>query len=99
MKIFSDAKNPDLEEQMNAEDEYLAELIKRDNEISYFKQKLEKTSEELEKEMILRKEKDKALGEKEKMIIDLAKMLKENNVSIERIIEKTKLSKNEIDNL
>jgi hypothetical protein len=30
----ADADNPDLEEQMNAEDEYLAELIKRDNEIS-----------------------------------------------------------------
>ena len=45
----ADADNPDLEEQMNAEDEYLAELIRRDNEISYFKQELEKTSEELEK--------------------------------------------------
>ncbi len=33
----ADADNPDLEEEMNAEDEYLAELIKRDNEISYFK--------------------------------------------------------------
>ncbi len=30
-------------------DEYLAELIKRDNEISYFKQQLDKTSKELDK--------------------------------------------------
>jgi len=109
----ADSNNPDLEEQMNAEDEYLAELIKRDNEISYFKQKLEKTSEKLEKtseklektsekleqEKILRRKKDKALSEKDKMIIDLAKTLKENNVSTEIIIEKTKLSKEEIDNL
>jgi len=91
---------------MNAEDEYLAELIKRDNEISYFKQQLEKTSGELErtsgelertsgeleKEKILRKENDK-------MIIDLAKTMKENNISVEVIIEKTKLSKQEIDKL
>ncbi len=50
----ADANNPDLEEQMNAEDEYLAELIKRDNQISYFKQ-------ELEKEKILSKEKDELI--------------------------------------
>ena len=102
----ADVNNPDLEEQMNAEDEYLAELIKRDNEISYFKQ-------QLEKEIILSKEKDKVLGEKDrvlgekdkalkekhKMIIELAKTLKENNIPIEIIIEKTKLSKGEIDKL
>ena len=49
--------------------------------------------------MMLNKEKDKALGEKDKMIIDLAKTMKENNISIEIIIEKTKLSKKEIDKL
>ena len=30
-------ENPELEDQMNAEDEYLTELIKRDNTISFFK--------------------------------------------------------------
>jgi len=120
----ADADNPDLEEQMNAEDEYLAELIKRDNEISYFKQQLdyekkinkekdkalgekdkalgEKDKEDKalgekdkalgEKDKVLG-EKDKALGEKDKMIIELVKTLKENNIPIEIIINKTKLSK------
>ena len=43
-----DSNNPDLEEQMYAEDEYLAELIRRDNTISFIKQKLDETSEQLE---------------------------------------------------
>lgn len=88
----ADADNPDLEEQMNAEDEYLAELTKRDNEISYFKQ-------ELEKERKLREKKDKALGEKDKMILELAKTLKNSNKSTEEIQELTKLSKEVIDSL
>ena len=88
----ADANNPDLEEQMNAEDEYLAELIKRDNQISYFKQQLDNTTKELDNEKKISLEKDK-------MIIDLAKTLKENNISMEIIIEKTKLSKKEIDEL
>ena len=98
--------NPELEEQMNAEDEYLAELIKRDNEISYFKNKFEKTSEELEKtsgelekEKRIRKEKDKALGEQNKIILNLAKILKDKNVLSDIIEKKTNLSKEEIDKL
>lgn len=81
----ADADNPDLEEQMNAEDEYLAELTKRDNEISYFKQELEKTAGELEKtadqlaqERELSKEKDKALSEKERILSEKDKALDEN---------------------
>ncbi len=46
--VIPDADNPELEEQMNVEDEYLAELIRRDNEISFFKQKLENTETKLE---------------------------------------------------
>jgi len=102
----ADANNPDLEEQMNAEDEYLAELIKRDNEISYFKQQFKKTSDELEKEKILRKEKDKALskkdktlGENKKIIFQFAKTLKNSGKTTEEIQEQTKLSKEEIDKL
>jgi len=44
----ADAEQPDLEEQMHAEDEYLAELRKRDNTISFFKEQLESTTQELE---------------------------------------------------
>lgn len=95
----ADADNPDLEEQMNAEDEYLAELVKRDNEISYFKQELEKrtgelerTTGELEQEREIRKEKEKALYEKDKMILDLAKTLKDSGKSTEEIQNLTKLS-------
>ena len=102
----ADADNPNLEEQMNTEDEYLAELIKRDNEISYFKLQLNNTTklldsatELLNNEKKTSKEKDKVLGEKNKMIIELAKTLKENNIAIEIIIEKTKLSKKEIEKL
>ncbi|MEA2043336.1 MAG: hypothetical protein U9N85_12410 [Bacteroidota bacterium] len=102
----ADADNPDLEEQMNAEDEYLAELIKRDNEISYFKQVLEKTTGELEKttgelehERELRKQKDKVLGEKDKIIIEYAKTLKDKGKPTEEIKKLTNLSKEVIDSL
>jgi hypothetical protein len=102
----ADADNPDLEEQMNAEDEYLAELIKRDNEISYFKQELEKTTGELEKTT---GELEKTTGEleqekklrkqKDKMILDLAKTLKDSGKSTDEIQKLTNLSKELIDSL
>ena len=109
----ADIDNPDLEKQMQAEDNYLKPLLRRDNKIAWFKlnkkqieeklenttKKLENTTEKLEKELKVSKEKDKALGEKDTMIIELAKTLKENNIPIEIIIEKTKLSKEEIDKL
>ena len=88
----ADRDNPDLEELMNAEDEYLAELIKRDNEISYFKQ-------ELEKERKINKEKDKVLNEKDKIILKFAKSLKDNGISIIKIQEQTNLSNEEINKL
>ncbi len=93
-------ENPELEDQMNAEDEYLTELIKRDNTISFFKQELEKTSEELEKisEKLEKTseelEKERKLKEHQKQIIvELAKTLKETGVSIEIIMQKTMLTK------
>ncbi len=96
----ADADNPNLEAQMNAEDEYLAELIRRDNEISYFKQELEKTSEKLEKEKQraeeerLQKEtaKQKELEAKQK----LAKKMIEYGEKIDEIMQVTDLSKDEI---
>ncbi len=77
---------------MQAENLYLKPLLRRDNKIS---QGLI-NKKQIEKKI---KEKDKALGEKDKMITDLAKTLKENNISIEIIMEKTKLSKKEIEKL
>ena len=116
----ADAENPELEDQMNAEDEYLTELIKRDNTISFFKQELEKTSEKLEKASEelektseelektseeLEKtseelEKERKLKEHQKQIIvELAKTLKETGVPIEIIMQKTMLTKEEIEKL
>ena len=102
----ADAENPDLEEQMNAEDEYLSELIKRDNKISFFKQKLEQTTQilqekdkKLEQTTQILQEKDKKLEKQQKIILELAKTLKESNVPIDIIMKKTNLSKEQIENL
>ena len=51
---------------------------------------MEKTSEKLEAEKRLVQEKDK-------LILDLAKTLKESNIPIEVIMEKTNLSKEQLD--
>jgi len=93
----ADRDNPDLESQMNTEDEYLAELIKRDNTISFIKLQLEKTSEKLEEKDRILEEKDKVLEENKKRLLELAKMLKENGFPMEVIIEKTNLSREEVD--
>ena len=102
----ADADNPDLEEQMNAEDEYLAELIKRDNEISYFKLKYTETTKELEeRDKVLKEkdkvleEKDKVLEEKDKIIVEYAKTLKDSGKSTDEIQKLTNLSKEVIENL
>jgi len=95
----ADADNPDLEEQMNAEDEYLAELIKRDNEISYFKLKYTETAKELEKKDKVLVEKDKALGENKKIILAYAKTLKNSGKLTDEIQKLTNLSKEEIESL
>jgi hypothetical protein len=78
----SSINNPNLEEQMFAEDEYLKTLIKRDNKITFLEELLDK--------------KGKALEDKDKVIIELAKTLKENGVSIDIIHKKTGLSIDEI---
>ncbi len=57
------AENPELEDQMNAEDEYLAELIRRDNEIAFFKEKFD--IEQKEKEEARKGEKKAKKGEEE----------------------------------
>ncbi|MBI4646920.1 MAG: hypothetical protein HY738_10090 [Bacteroidia bacterium] len=91
--------NPSLEEQMHAEDEYLQALIDRDNKISYYMEQLDNTKEQLDNEKELSQEKDKALNQKNNIILSFAKMLKENGVSPEEIHKKTQLSLDEIDKL
>ncbi|MCX6277297.1 MAG: hypothetical protein NT004_04265, partial [Bacteroidetes bacterium] len=44
----ADINNPNLEEKMFAEDEYLQALIDRDNKISFFKEQLDNTKEQLD---------------------------------------------------
>jgi len=76
--------NPDLEELMFAEDEYLKTLAKRDNKITFLEELLDKKDKALE-------DKDKALEMKEKVIIDYAKTLKTNGLTIIEIHYKTGL--------
>jgi hypothetical protein len=105
--------NPDLEEQMLIEDEYLKALIERDNKIAFFQEKFEMTKEALdlaqeqleqelkirqEKDLILQ-EKDQILQEKDRLIRNSVKMLKSIGVSIEDIQAQTGLSKAEIDQM
>jgi len=78
-------ENPDLENQMLVEDEYLSKLIERDNKISFYEQQLKTTFDELEQEK-------KARLEKENIIFELAKTLKESGFSNQQIAEKTGLS-------
>ena len=82
----ADVNNPDLEEQMNIEDEYLAELIKRDNEIIYFKQKYGESTVKLEREINKNK---KAMEQKNKA---MAKMMKKYGATNEEIEKETGLT-------
>ncbi|MBI4647820.1 MAG: hypothetical protein HY738_14830 [Bacteroidia bacterium] len=90
-------ENPLLEEQMYAEDEYLKALIKRDNKISFFEQKLvetekeldstkeqlDTTKEQLDHEIKLRENKNKALHEKNKALEEKDKALEEKDKALE----------------
>ncbi|MCX6277542.1 MAG: hypothetical protein NT004_05550, partial [Bacteroidetes bacterium] len=89
-----------------AEDEYLQALIDRDNKISFFKEQLDNTKEQLDNtkeqldntkeqldiEIELRRRSYKALDEKDKIIVDLAKTLKNSGMTIFEIQQKTGLS-------
>ena len=73
----ADSNNPDLEEQMYIEDEYLKALIDRDNKITYLGLKLEEKSKVLEEKDKALEEKDKALEEKDKALGEKDKALEE----------------------
>ena len=102
----ADSENPDLEEQMYVEDEYLKALIDRDNRITQLEEELDKRDKVLEeknkvleeKDKVL-EEKDKALEEKNQLIYDVVILLKRNWVSSEDISEKTGLSLEVIERL
>jgi len=102
-----------MENQMHAEDEYLRELIERANTILFYKDKWEKTTQELqtknqelEKERLeslqksqeLEKERQKR-EQQEKIILDLALRLKKSGMSATEIQAMTGLSLDEIQNL
>jgi len=92
-------ENPELEDQMHAEDEYLRELIERANTILFYKDKLEKTTQELQtKSQELEKERQKR-EQQEKIILDLALSLKKSGMRSTEIQTMTGLSLNEIQNL
>jgi len=102
--------NPNLEQQMFAEDEYLKTLIKRDNKISLLEELLDKKEKALEDKDKALEDKDKALEDKDKALeiqrlkakqlqYEFAKILKENGVSADEIHKKTSLSMDEIENL
>jgi len=95
----ADINNPDLEEQLYAEDEYLKVLIDRDNQISFFKEKAEANYKVIKaKDKALTEEKKRNI-ENKKIIIALAKTMKDSGVAIETIMQQTKLTKEEIENL
>ncbi len=88
----ADIDNPNLEKQMQAEDHYLKPLLQRDNKISW----LLLNKKQIETKL---KEQDKDLEDKNKVIIEFAKTLKENSVPIDVIHKKTGLPIDEIEKL
>lgn len=88
----ADIENPNLEEQMYAEDEYLKALIQRDNKIGAMEHIIEEKDKKLE-------ENKKELEENKKTIINLAKMLKQADYPIQEIQKQTGLSNDEIQRL
>ena len=102
----ADADNPNLENQMFAEDEYLSELIRRDNEIAFFKTKAEK--EQKEKEIAKEseqeaKKKEQEAKKKEQVakqnLIETAKFLKQQNIAVTKISQMTGFTISEIEKL
>ena len=86
--------NPELEEQMNAEDEYLSELIRMHNDIAFLKGKFEE--ERKEKEEARQGEREARQREKEANL-KLAKLMKSHGTPTEIIVKETGLSEQEIE--
>ncbi|MEN9443184.1 MAG: hypothetical protein RIS47_74 [Bacteroidota bacterium] len=94
----ADSDNPNLEEQMFAEDEYLKALVDRDNRISFLEEQLDKKDKDIEaKNKDLEEKnrdieaKNKALVDREMVIMDFARTLKDSGVPSLEIHKKTGL--------
>lgn len=81
----ADSNNPGLEEQLHAEDEILKVLIENANQITFLKEAIDK--------------RNKTIEEKDKIILEFAKTLKDSGFTTDAITQKTGLSTEEIENL
>ncbi len=79
----ADADNPDLEEQMHIEDDYLEELNQKNNEIAFFRTQYQLSAKKLKEKDKVLKEKDKVLKEKDKVLEEKNKVLSENKKKLE----------------
>lgn len=79
----ADIENPNLEEQMYAEDEYLRALVERDNKLGIMEQMLEKKDKVIEENKKTIEEKDKTIEEKDKTIEENRKVIEEKDKAIE----------------
>jgi len=75
--------NPDLEDQMFAEDEYLKTLIKRDNKITFLEELLDKKDKALEDKDKALEDKDRALEDKDKALEDKDRALEDKDKALE----------------
>ncbi len=79
--------------------ENLEKLSQKDAELEKSKEEITQKEVELEKKEVELEKKEVELEKKTQQLLDLAKMLKSYNVPVETIIEKTGLTKSEIENL
>ncbi|MCP5500348.1 MAG: hypothetical protein H7A25_10625 [Leptospiraceae bacterium] len=93
------SENPDMEEQMYAEDEYIKALIDRDNSIAFLTGIVEEKEKALEENKKALEEKDKALEEKNRLIQELAGTLLSAGLPIVEVSKKTGLSTEELERL
>jgi hypothetical protein len=106
----ADRDNPDLEEVMLAEDEILKMLLRKENQIAYFKEQLGQTEQRLDQTEQRLDQTEQRLDQTEQrldqtaqqldqaneVIIKLAKKLKTLGLSVDEIIAETGLSADEI---
>jgi len=78
------SENPELEDQMHAEDEYLRELIERANTILFYKDKLEKTTQELQKERQESLQKSQELEKEKQESLQKSQELETKNQELEK---------------
>ncbi len=88
----ADLKHPDLEEQMNIEDEYLRPIRNRDNEICFLREKIEEKDQVIEENV-------QQLEKKDQRLLESAIMMKNSGIDPERIVKITGLSHKEIKDL